>query len=116
MLQVEPFGVITSMTYSTKSVSSARKEMKGLLIKDTIAALQERVAAGTFEEVEAPGIGEEAFTIGGKGSFSGMEVGAYVVVFRKANVIGMVFVIGPGEVATEEAVVDYAQKLEAKIH
>jgi len=114
-LSMEPFGVITSLTYSTKSVSSARKEMKGMLVKDTIASLQEQVAGGTFKESEAPGIGDEAFMVGGKGSFSGMDVSAYVLVFRKANVIGMVFVVGPGEVATEESVMGYARKLEAKI-
>jgi predicted small lipoprotein YifL len=110
---MEPFGAaasIISWTISTKSVASARKEMKeGDLVKWAITIFER--AFGENEEMEPPSIGDEAVMSGG--TLGGTD--RYVLVFRKANVIGIVQVVGSEEVVTEESAMDYARKLEAKI-
>jgi hypothetical protein len=112
---VELMGSIVSMLFRTKSVASAQREMNGAFVEEIQAGLQGMAADSAFEEKASPSIGDEAMTIGGKATLSGIEVNGYVLTFRRANVIAMVFLLAPGEFATEENVATYARRLEAKI-
>ena len=111
----EPLRVFVSMTISTNSVASAKSEMKGSFVQDIMTSLQDMGSDGTFEEMAAPEIGDETIMIGGNTNLSGVGMDAYALTFRKANVIAMVFLLGPGEFANEGNATDYAQELEARI-
>ncbi len=111
----DPLRVFVGMTISTKSVASAKSEMKGAFVQDILTSLQDMGSGGTFEEMAAPEIGDETIMVGGNTTVSGVAMDAYALTFRKANVIAMVFLLGPGEFANEENATDYAQELEARI-
>lgn len=107
--------VLVGMTLSTKSVASAERELKGSFVQDIMTSLQEMGSDGTFEEMDPPDVGDEAIMIGGQTSISDVAVDAYALTFRKANVIAMVFLIGPEDFANSVNVTQYGEDLEARI-
>jgi len=115
-VSLDPFGVITSLVFTTKSVVSARSEMQGEFIQDLLDSIEEATADTSFEETEPPAIGDEAVSLGGSADLSGMEMNVYTLIFRKDNVIVMLFLVGPGDFANKDNATDYGRMLEAKIH
>jgi len=115
-LSMEPFGVVSSLIYSTKSTASAKRQMKGGWLKAFVDASKEQISEATFKETKPPSIGDEATMISGEGSFQGINVHVHSVIFRKSNVIVAIIIMGLEEAATEENLLEYARKVEAKIH
>lgn len=107
--------VMVSQMFSTKSVASAKREMKGDLVQTMTTAFEQQASGGSMVEMASPDLGDEAIMLGGEGTVSGVGMRSYVVALRKANVFAMVFLMGPTESATKKAAMDYAQKLEARI-
>jgi hypothetical protein len=105
--------VIASQTLTTKSATAAKNTMEAGMAEATINELKEQLPGLDFEEIEAPAVGDEAVLVWGDVSDLGLNV--YVLSFRKSNVLALLFLLGPEEQFTEATVMDYAQKLEAKI-
>ena len=107
-------GLMTSFVFSTKTAASAVSEMAGDTVRNTAKDLEAQVAGLTMETLDPPDIGDEATMSGG--SVPNIGVNIYVLTFRRTNVVAMFSLIASTEVATEELVLNYARKLEAKMH
>jgi hypothetical protein len=103
-----------SQIISVNSVASAKATMAADFVDAFTTGIQSSLPGLALDETEAPNVGDEALMLGGNMSDLGFNV--YVLAFRKANVIATLFLMGPAESVTQENAVDYAQKLEAKIH
>ena len=103
-----------SQIISVNSVASAKATMAADFVDAFTTGIQASLPELTLDEIESPSVGDEAVMLGGNMSDLGFNV--YVLAFRKANVIATLFLMGPAEFVTKEGVVDYAKKVEAKIH
>jgi len=114
---LEGKGMVVAQVVSASSVPSALKAGKELEpMKKFMDGLKESWPEATVELVEAPDIGQEPSL--GKMSIpseGGITVNAWVLLFRKANVYGLVSLIGMEDFATRERLIEYGRKLEAKI-
>jgi len=105
--------VLVSQLASVKSVASAKATMAGDFVEAFKNGMEAQLPGVTLVEVDAPDVGEEPVMLAATIGNLGME--AYVLAFRKANVVATLFVMGPGDVATAEMLTGYGQVLEAKI-
>ena len=106
--------MFVSQIISVNSVVSAKATMAADFVDAFTTGIKSSLPDISLEEIESPGVGDEAVMLGGNMSDMGFNV--YVLAFRKANVIATLFLMGPAESVTQESMVDYAQKVEAKIH
>jgi hypothetical protein len=106
-------GMAMSIVFTTESVAAAKQEMKGDFVNDMREGLQADLPNLTLETLDPPNVGEESAMIGG--NYADLEMNVYMLVFRKANAIAMFMVMGTEDTVTEGLIVDYAQKIEAKI-
>jgi len=112
----EPIGVLVSIILTTNSVAAAKEEMIGKDLMDTMgikATFLKMLPNVMPQKVEPPDVGDEAVMIVSQDTDLGFNV--YALVFRKSNVIAMLFFGGTEDWATDEAITGYAQILEAKI-
>jgi len=107
-------GMLITIVFSTKTVASAKTEMKGDAVQNMVESLQEQISEATFEQLEPPSVGDEAQMVGG--NVPDLDYNVYVLTFRKANVMAVFSLIGPEDWITERLAAEYARKLEAKIH
>lgn len=103
-----------SQIISVNSVVSAKATMAADFVDAFTTGIQSSLPGLTLDEIESPGVGDEAIMLGGNMSDLGFNV--YVLAFRKANVIATLFLMGPAESVSQESAVGYARTLEAKIH
>jgi hypothetical protein len=105
--------ILVSQLASVKTVASAKVTMAGDFVQAFKNGMEAELPGVTFSDIETPDIGEDpvmlAATIGDLG------FKAYVLAFRKANVIATLFVMGPEDIVTADVLTGYGQKLEAKI-
>lgn len=106
-------GMVTSIVFSTEGVASAEQEMRADSVQNLGADMETQVPGLTLQSVDAPDVGDEAVMVGGNVSELGMNV--YALAFRKANVIVMLSVLGMEDEVTQDLVVGYARKVEARI-
>lgn len=106
-------GMAMSIVFTTNTIASAEKEMEGGSVQSFADDIREQVPGAALETLESPDIGDEATMVGGGHPDLGLNI--YLVAFRKANVIVLFSLIGSADSVTEETVLDYARKLEAKI-
>lgn len=106
-------GMTMSFVLTTESVAAAKQEMKGDFVNDMKDGLQANLPDLTLETLDPPDVGEEAAMVGG--NYADLAMNVYMLVFRKANVIVMFTVMGTEDEVTKDLIVDYAQKIEAKI-
>jgi hypothetical protein len=106
-------GMIMSIVFTTESVAAAKQEMKGDLVNDMQKGFQANLPDLTLETLDPPDVGEETAMVGG--NYADLEMNVYMLVFRKANVIVMFTAMGTENEVTEDLIVNYAQKIEAKI-
>jgi len=64
--------------------------------------------------MDPPDVGDEATMVGGTHSDIGLNL--YVIAFRKANVIGMLMVMGDASSIDEAVAAGLAEAMEAKFH
>jgi len=102
-----------SQILSVNSVASAKTTMAADFVDAFTAGIRSSLPELTLEEVDPPGVGDEAIML--EGEMSNMGFNIYVLAFRKANVIATLFLMGPTEFVNQESVASYAQKVEAKI-
>ncbi len=97
---------------SMNTVEGAKAEMRGMLsgFEESFTSSMSTV---TFNEMDAPNIGEEAVMMKGVESTLGFNL--YLLAFRKANVIGIVFTMAADDAAAQALTNDLAAKLDAKI-
>ena len=107
--------VLVSQVFSTKTVASAEREMRGDLVEAMTTAFEQQATGASMEEMTAPELGDEALMLGGRGSVSGIEMVANVVALREANVFALVFLMGPTGSATADDAVAYARTLDLRI-
>jgi len=114
---LEGKGTVISQVLTGSSASLVKQAMeKADPIKSFTEGLKQNWAEATFETVEAPEIGEEPAMARIKLSVEGaVNINAWVLVFRKANVFALVSLIGSEDFATKELITEYGRKLEAKI-
>jgi hypothetical protein len=110
----ETIGMVIGYVISTKTVAAAEKEMaSGEATSSFEESLQAQVPEISLEMLQSPDVGDEAVMVGGSHPDLGLNI--YMLTFRKANVIVMLAAIAPEEFASEEAMVNYAGKVEARI-
>ncbi|HDN79270.1 MAG TPA: hypothetical protein ENG33_02235 [Chloroflexi bacterium] len=114
---LEEKGMALSQVVCASTVSLVQKAVKEAdPMKMFMDGLKQDWPEATTEIVEAPDIGEEPSL--GKLSLSmegGITLNAWVLIFRKANVLALVSLIGAEDFATKELITEYGRKLEAKI-
>ncbi len=66
-----------------------------------------------LKQMEAPSVGDQATLTGAE--IEDLGVGLYFLGFRKANVVGIIALVGLGGTASESDAVALAQKMQAKI-
>jgi hypothetical protein len=105
--------VLVSQLASVKSVASAKATMAEDFVKAFKDGMEAQLPNITLEETDAPDVGEEPVMLAA--TIGDLDMKAYVLAFRKANVIVTLFAMAPADVVTAEVLIGYGQALEAKI-
>ena len=105
--------ILVSQLASVKTVASAKTTMAGDFVQAFKNGMEAELPGVTFSDAETPDVGEEPVMLAATIGDLGFE--AYVLAFRKANVIVTLFVMGSEDIVTAEMLTGYGRKLEAKI-
>lgn len=105
--------VLVSQLASVKTVASAKATMAGDYFQAFKNGMEAELPGVTFNDTETPDVGEEPIMLAATIGDLGFE--AYVLAFRKANVIATLFVMGSEDVVTAGMLTEYGRKLVAKI-
>ena len=104
---------VMGMVATAKSVEDAVKELgKTDILGDMAESMLKQLPEMRFEPIEAPPVGDEQDMVHGVYESFGLHL--YVLVFRKANMISMVMLMGPDDIANLDAVTRYAQTIAAR--
>ncbi|HPH96321.1 MAG TPA: hypothetical protein PKW33_07215 [Anaerolineaceae bacterium] len=107
----EDMQIVTSVVMNVKTVKDAEDAFgeKGLVGSIT-GQLESSIPGVQFKELTSYKFGDKTLMFAGEDATMGK---LYLVVFRKVNIVSVVFIIGSNQ--TEESAVEIVKKLEAKI-
>lgn len=104
---------VMGMVATAKSAEGAAKEFgKTDILGDMEESMLKQLPEMRFEKMEAPSMGDEQELL--HGVYESLGLHLYVLVFRKANMISMVMLMGPDDIANLDAVTRYAQTIAAR--
>ena len=96
---------------TSKSAEGAAKEWRESdILNEMISSIQDQLPGITLEEIQPPAIADEQEML--HGQYARLNI--YALLFRKANVFGMVMLIGKDDIATSEAIIEYAKAVVAR--
>jgi hypothetical protein len=106
--------MVITMVFRIQDVDSARQEMASGAVEQIASDLETQVPGATMMRMDPPDVGDEETMVGGTHSDIGLNL--YVIAFRKANVIGMLMVMGDASSIDEAVAAGLAEAMEAKFH
>jgi hypothetical protein len=113
MFQNDAGGIVLSLVITLKK--TATKDDLQELTGGFEEGFTESMTGVTLEELKAPAVGDEASVRGATVDLGGMSMSIFFLGFRKANVIGVLAVVGTADFASEAIIGDLGQKLAGKI-